>query len=158
MGNSQSTGMQFTSRKSIGGRAWPSIKLDSSEQEKALVLWSNSSLGLLLRWWHSNKQQAGRGSIGVSALASLPILDVTKFSKDALDKAVAIFDDMKHKELRPVNEISQDAVRAEIDTRLATEVLGFPPELVTPDGPLALLRQKLALEPSIAGSKHVADE
>jgi hypothetical protein len=151
--NSQSTGMQFTSKKSIGGRAWPSIKMDSAGQEKALVLWSNSSLGLLLRWWHSNKQQSGRGSIGVSALALLPVLDVTKLSKEALAKAVAIFDETKQKELRPVNEIAQDAVRAEIDTRLVTEVLGFSPEVAAPDGPLALLRQKLALEPSITGSK-----
>ncbi len=60
---------------------------------------------------------------------------------------------MKHNELRPVNEIAQDAVRAEIDAGLATEVLGFPPELVAPDGSLALLRQKLALEPSITGGK-----
>ncbi|OGO23611.1 MAG: hypothetical protein A2Z28_04495 [Chloroflexi bacterium RBG_16_51_9] len=145
--------MQFTSRKTIGGRAWPSISLANAEQEKALTLWANSSLGLLLHWWHANKQQAGRGSIGVSALESLPVLDVTKLSKDALSRAVAIFDDMKHKELRPVNEIAQDVVRAEIDTRLATEVLGFSPELAAPDGPLALLRQKLALEPSITGSK-----
>ncbi|MFA5309238.1 MAG: hypothetical protein WC370_07125 [Dehalococcoidales bacterium] len=151
--NSQSTAMQFTIKKTIGGRAWPSIKLSNIEQEKALVLWSNSSLGLLLRWWHSNKQQSGRGSIGVSALESLPVLDVTKLAKDALAKAVAIFDEMKDKELRPVNEIARDAVRAEIDTRLATEVLGFPTELAAPDGPLALLRQKLALEPSITGSK-----
>ena len=106
--NSQSTGMQFTSRKTIGGRAWPSITLTNAELEKALVLWANSTLGLLLRWWHSNKQQAGRGSIGVSALASLPVLDVTKLSKEALFKAVDIFDEMKHKELRPVNEIAQD--------------------------------------------------
>jgi len=147
--------MQFTNRKSIGGRAWPSIALGSIEQEKALVLWANSSLGLLLRWWHSNKQQPGRGSIGVSALTSLPVLDITSLSKKALAKAVAIFDDMNHKELRPVNEIAADAVRHEIDTRLCTEMLGFPAELVAPDGPLALLRQKLALEPSITGSKSV---
>jgi hypothetical protein len=151
--NSQSTAMQFTRKKTIGGRAWPSIKLATIEHEKALVLWGNSSLGLLLHWWHANKQQAGRGSIGVSALASLPVLDVTKLSGEALAKMVAIFDDTKYKQLQPVNEIAQDAVRAEIDTRLATEVLGFPPELVAPDGPLALLRQKLALEPSITGGK-----
>jgi len=153
--NSQSTAMQFTSKKAIGGRAWPSISLSSPKQEKALVLWANSSLGLLLHWWHANKQQAVRGSIGVSALESLPVLDVTKLSPKALAKAVAIFDEMKCRELRPINEISHDAVRAEIDTRIATEVLGFPKELVTPDGPLALLRQKLALEPSIAGGKLV---
>jgi hypothetical protein len=151
--NSQPTAMQFTSKKTIGGRAWPSIRLATIEHEKALVLWGNSSLGLLLHWWHANKQQAGRGSIGISSLESLPVLDVTTLSKEALTKAVAIFDDMKYKELRPVNEIEQDAIRAEIDTRLATEVLGFPPELVAPDGPLALLREKLGLEPSITGSK-----
>lgn len=151
--NSQSTAMQFTSKKTIGGTAWPSVSLASADQEKALTLWGNSTLGILLHWWHANKQQAGRGRIGVAALTSLPILDVTKLSQDALYKTASIFDEMKHKELRPINEIAQDAVRAEIDTRLATEVLGFPPELVTPDGPLALLRQKLALEPSIKGSK-----
>jgi hypothetical protein len=156
--NSQSTAMQFTKKKTIGGRAWPSIKLANAEQEKALVLWANSSLGLLLHWWYANKQQAGRGSIGIMALESLPILDVTKLSIEALAKAVAIFDDLKHKELRPVNEIAQDAVRVEIDTRLTTEVLGFPPQLVAPDGPLALLRQKLTLEPSIAGSKLTQQE
>jgi hypothetical protein len=58
--NSQSTGMQFTPRKTIGGVAWLSIQLSSVEQEKALVLWANTSLGMLLRWWHSNKQQSGR--------------------------------------------------------------------------------------------------
>jgi len=151
--NSQSTAMQFTKNNTIGGHAWPSIKLDNVEQEKALVLWGNSSLGLLLHWWHANKQQSGRGRTVVSAIGSLPVLDVTKLSKAALAKAVAIFDELKHKEMRPVNEIAQDAVRAEIDTRLFTEVLGFPPELAAPDGPLALLRQKLALEPSIAGGK-----
>ena len=59
--NSQSTGMQFTPRRTIGGRAWLSIRLSSVEQEKALVLWANTSLGMLLHWWHSNKQQSGKG-------------------------------------------------------------------------------------------------
>ena len=34
---SQSTAMQYTTRLTLGGRAWTSIKLASSEQEKALV-------------------------------------------------------------------------------------------------------------------------
>jgi SAM-dependent methyltransferase len=154
--NSQSTAMQFTRRLTIGGSAWPSINLASTDQEKVLTLWGNSSLGLLLHWWHSNKQQAGRGRIGVSALTSMPVLDVTKLSEEAISKAVAIFDDMKNRELRPINEISKDTVRQEIDVRLATEVLGFPPELTAPDGPITLLKQKLALEPSITGSKSIS--
>jgi hypothetical protein len=156
--NSQSTGMQFTCKKTIGGHAWPSIKLANTDLEKTLVLWGNSSLGLLLHWWHANKQQSGRGRIVVTALSSLPVLDVTKLSKKALANAITIFDEMKHKELKPVNEIANDKVRAELDTRLAIEVLGMPKELTEPDGPLDLLRHKLALEPSIAGTKKIQDK
>jgi len=129
------------------------VKLANAAQEKALVLWANSSLGLLLHWWFANKQQAGRGSVGISALESLLVLDVTKLTEKELAKTTAIFDDLKNKELKPVNEINRDTVRAEIDERLAVEVLGFPSELVSPDGPLALLRWKLSLEPSITGGK-----
>ena len=57
------------------------------------------------------------------------------------------------RQLQPVNETARDAVHAEIGSRLVTEALGFPPELMAPDGPLALLRQKLSLEPSITRSK-----
>ncbi len=146
--------MRFTTRRTIGGRAWPSIGLQEPELEKALVLWANSSLGVLLHWWQANRQQAGRGSIGVSAIGSLQVLDVTKLSGDALSKAVSIFDAMKQRELRPINEIDHDPVRRELDNRLTVEVLGFSPELVADDGPLALLRQKLALEPSIHGGKR----
>jgi hypothetical protein len=41
--NSQSTGMQFTPKKTIGGRAWISIQLDNVRQEKALALWHRSA-------------------------------------------------------------------------------------------------------------------
>jgi hypothetical protein len=37
--NSQSTAMQYTLRKTIGGRAWLSLSLATPELEKALVLW-----------------------------------------------------------------------------------------------------------------------
>jgi len=80
------------------------FKLTALEQETALVLWANSTRGLLLHWWHANKQQAGRGSIGVSALGSLPVLDVTKLSPEALARAVAIFEDLKRRPLRPIDE------------------------------------------------------
>lgn len=151
--NSQSTGMQFTRRKTIGGRAWPSIILASVEQEKALVIWSNTSLGLLLRWWHSNKQQAGRGCIGISALRTMPILDVTSLTSVQLKSAVRIFDEMCTLELLPVNEIAHDSVRAEMDNRFGCEVLGLPESVLIPGGPMEQLRKKLSCEPSIYGSK-----
>ena len=151
--NSQSTAMQFTKRKTIGGRAWISIKLGSPEEEKALVLWANSTLGLLMYWWHSSKQQPGRGSIPSQALYSLPILDVTALDDDQLQRAAQIFDDACQLPLKPVHELDIDENRKTLDRRFYGEVLGLPDSILRDGGPLDILRQKLCREPSIRGSK-----
>jgi hypothetical protein len=151
--NSQATGMQFTPRRTVGGRAWLSIQLSSVEQEKALVAWANTSLGLLLHWWHANKQQRGRGNAGQEALQSLPVLDTPALTPKQLAAAGAVFDTMSAKQLLPFHEIDQDAVRRELDERFARDVLGLPKAFYAAGGPLELLRMKLAQEPSIRGSK-----
>lgn len=151
--NSQSTGMQFTPRRTIGGRAWLSILLESADLEKVLVAWANTSLGLLLRWWHSNKQQSGRGNIGKSTLQIMPIIDVTALTPEQLQHAVKIFDSMCYKQMLPIHEIDKDPIRKELDERFAIDVLGVSAAILLPDGPLDLLRKKLALEPSIRGTK-----
>ena len=151
--NSQSTGMQFTPRKTIGGRAWLSIRLSSVDQEKALVLWANTSLGLLLHWWHANKQQSGRGSIGKSMLQTLPILDVTALEPKLLAEAVKLFDAMSGQPLSPLHELDSDPVRKALDEAFARNVLNLPESILASGGPLELLRAKLSQEPSIRGSK-----
>jgi hypothetical protein len=151
--NSQSTGMQFTPRRTIGGRAWISLRLPSVEEEKALVLWGNTSMGLLMHWWHANKQQPGRGSIGKSTLQSLPVLDVTALTQKQLAAAARLFEVMSAQEFLPVHEIDKDSVRRELDSRFVCDVLGLPASLVETGGPLELLRMKLAREPSIRGQK-----
>jgi hypothetical protein len=151
--NSQPTAMQFTPRRTIGGRAWPSISLASVDLEKALVLWGNTSLGLLLHWWHSNKQQAGRGNVTPTALETLPILNVAAIYPEQLRKAVELFDELCEKQMLPVHEIDNDPARRELDERFASDVLGLPEWIVLPGGPLELLRVKFALEPSIRGNK-----
>lgn len=151
--NSQSTGMQFTQRKTIGGRAWLSIQLPSVEQEKALVLWANTSLGILLHWWHANKQQSGRGNIGKLALQTLPVLNVTALKPEQLNEAVRLFDIMSEKPLLAVNEIDKDPVRKELDEQFGRIVLGLSESILAPGGPLELLRMKLSREPSIRGGK-----
>lgn len=45
-----------------------------SIMEAAVALWGNTTLGLLLHWWQANKQQAGRGNIGKTALANFVCL------------------------------------------------------------------------------------
>jgi hypothetical protein len=151
--NSQSTSMQYTPRRTIGGRAWLSIGLSSVELEKALVLWSNTSLGLLLHWWHANKQQSGRGSVGKEALKTLPVLDITALSPERLGQAVKLFDDMSKRKLLPLHEIDSDTIRRVLDERFARDVLKLAEPILMPDGPLDLLRRKLNQEPSIRGGK-----
>ena len=151
--NSQSTGMQFTPRETIGGTAWLSIKLSSGDQEKALVVWANTSLGLLLHWWHANKQQSGRGRIGKNMLHTLPILDVTALEPRLLAEAVKLFDAMSEQPLLPLHKLDSDPVRKELDEAFARNVLRLPESILTSGGPLELLREKLSREPSIRGSK-----
>ena len=151
--NSQSTCMQFTPNKAIGGRAWLSILLSNIELEKTLVLWANTSLGLLLRWWYSNKQQSGRGSISKAALQNLPILDVSRLTTNQIKKAVEIFDSMSDSQLLPLHEIDKDPIRRELDEQFAKKILGLGKSVYSQDGPLGILRKKLSLEPSIRGTK-----
>jgi len=148
--NSQSLGMQFTRDKTIGGTAWLSVSLATVEQEKALVLWANTSLGLLLRWWHSNKQQSGRGRIGKSALQTMPVLDVTALTPKQLDAAVTLFDTLCQQPLLPLHELAHDPTRRELDEQFARQVLNLPASVMRP---LELIRLKLSQEPSIRGQK-----
>ncbi len=151
--NSQSTAMQFTERKTIGGRAWISIRLETAAHEKAIVLWANTTLGILSHWWHSSKQQPGRGSIPKSALANYRVLDVTALSDTQLARAAQIFDETCQLPLKPLHELDIDENRKALDRRIYGEVLGLPDAMLADGGPLDILRQKLSREPSIRGSK-----
>ena len=151
--NGQSTAMQFTERKTIGGRAWISIQLSTAEHEKALALWANTLLGLLMFWWHSSKQHPGRGILTKTTLATLPVLDVTALSPAQLAAAAQIFDDTCQLPLKPLHELDIDDNRKLIDRRFYREVLNLPNAILAAGGPLDILRTKLSREPSIRGSK-----
>ncbi len=151
--NSQPTPMQFTPRRTIGGRAWTSILLATPEQEKALVLWGNSSLGLLVHWWIANKQQSGRGNITPNVLETLPVWNVSSLAPEQLAKAVNLFDEICEKQLSPIHEVDKDPTRKELDERFGRDVLGLHESVTREGGALDILRMKLAQEPSIRGNK-----
>ena len=153
--NAQSVMVGVTERPCIGGRAWPAVTFDADpDRAYAFALWCNSTLGLLMHWWFANKTQAGRGSFTVSKIPSLPVLDVAALSPDQHAAAKAAFEELRERPLLPVNQIDEDAVRAEIDRRLIVGVLGMDGGLCAPNGPIDLLRRKLAVEPQIAGKKR----
>jgi hypothetical protein len=81
------------------------------------------------------------------------VLDVTGLSDKALTASDGLFTDISKRDLLPAHRLDVDSVRRELDERFGTAVLGLPRTLFADGGPVDLLRQKLAAEPSVRGSK-----
>ena len=148
--NANSTVAAFTERRSLGGRAWPTLTAAKVDYEKALCAWFNCTLGLAIYWLESNRTQGGRGQSGVTAIPNIPVLDVRALTPQALAAAVAIFDDLHQQVMLPANEAYRDSVRQELDRRIITEVLGLDDESVEQ---LAILRNQWCAEPTVTGTK-----
>ncbi len=151
--NSQSLIVAFTDRPCIGGEAWPSVVFNDPNHEYVFSIWCNSTLGLLMHWWVSNKTQSGHGRTSVTGIPNIPTLDVRTLTQQQIDAAKAIFDDMSSQSFLPFDQIDEDPARAELDKRLLVDVLGLPASLCQPGGTIDLLRRKLAREPQIHGGK-----
>ena len=151
--NSQSLAMCLTPEKCLGGRAWPNVIPQDSVHEIPLLLWANSTLGLLLFWWMGSRQQSGRAILTISALPNLPVLDPRKLKDRQLDHCHAIFDDLKDREFLPANEAWRDETRKALDRELLfgiTSVLQLDRGL---EEGLDLLRKQWCAEPSVHGGK-----
>ncbi len=151
--NSQPLAVAFTERRTIGGTAWKNVRCDEQVHEIAYSLWGNSTLGLLCYWWHSTRQQAGRGRMPISAIRTMPTLDVTRLTPRQLETAAGIFDDMRERTFLPANESYHDTTRQELDHRVLIEMLELPESVLEP---LDLLRYKWCSEPSVHGGKRTA--
>ena len=152
--NSQSLVVAMTERKCIGGRAWPSVIFENPAHEYAFALWCNSTLGLLLHWWTSNKTQSGRGTTTVTEIPRIPSLDVRALSAEQHLAARTAFHALQDRRFLPFDQIDEDPARAELDRRLLVDVLGLPESLCEQGGTMDLLRRKLAAEPQIHGGKR----
>ena len=148
--NSQPLTAAFTERESIGGRAWPNVRFPDSRFDYAFTLWSNSTLGLLLYWWHSNRQHSGRGTTTIRNIESLPILDLRALSEEQLRTSEAIFNERKDMGLKPAYLADADPNRALLDRRVVCELLSFDEETYAA---VRRLAAKWCAEPSVHGGK-----
>ena len=148
--NSQPLAAAFTEQESIGGRAWPNVAFVDKRFDYAFTVWSNSTLGLLLFWWHSNRQQSGRGTITIQAVESLPVLDFRAMSDEQLRTAELIFDEFRDKELNPAYLADADPNRALLDRRVVCDLLGLDEDTYTA---VRRLAAKWCAEPSVHGGK-----
>ena len=149
--NANSLGVLFTEKPTLGINSLPNVVLKKQVYDYVWTLWGNSTLGLLLHWAHSGKQQPGRGVSSRTALLQMPTLDVRCLSDKALVNAERIFHALKHQRMLPFNEADHDPVRHELDRLLLSEVL----DITSEDAHNAVhrLRELLCAEPSIHGGK-----
>ena len=149
--NSQPLAAAFTDQRSVGGNAWPSVNFDDERFDYAFMMWSNSTLGLLCYWWHSNIQHSGRGWITIRAAESLPTLDLRTLTDAQLATAEAIFNEFRDKELQPAYLADADPNRALLDRRVICDLLGFDDATYQA---IRRLAAKWCAEPSVHGGKR----
>ena len=147
---SQALAVAFTDRESIGGRVWPNVVFNDGRFDLALVAWGNSTLGLLLHWWHSSRQQSSKAGLTIRSAETLPVLDFRTLSDDQLTKAEAIFEEFRDKELKPAYLADADPNRALLDRRVVRDLLGFDEETYRL---VRRLAAKWCAEPSVHGGK-----
>ena len=148
--NSQSLTACLTAEPAIGGRAWPSFLVDRAEWEIPIILWANTTLGLMSFWWRGSRQHQGRASITLSRLPELPVVDPRQLGESQIQKAQEIFAEFRRQPLLPANEAYRDSVRADLDRAVLVRLLGLPDGI---EDSLRLLRDQWCAEPSVHGGQ-----
>ena len=139
----------WTKKKVIGGRAWPNVKMHSKAAEAAFVIWSNTTLGLLLHWYTGNRSQVLLADHTVSSFPNTPTLDTRELDADQLKMASKILKQFSNKELAPMNRANEDDVRIELDRQVLVDMLRLPTTILSH---LDLVRTWWCNEPHVRGS------
>jgi hypothetical protein len=133
-------GLRFD--EEVLGNTWWALKTGlSAEQEKALLLWLNSSLALLLVFGRRVATRSAWMQMKKPAWESMPVLDVRNLIQSQTRRLSAIFDSVASQELRALAKLDADPIRQQIDDALSVT-------LDLPD--LSAIRALLAREPGLA--------
>jgi len=105
----------------IANTWWPAALRTGSnaEQEKALVLWQNSTLGILLLIGHRVETEGAWVKFKKPVLEGMPALDVGALSHPQLHQLGEAFDRLAKRELLPIRLAVSDSTRKEIDEAIA---------------------------------------
>lgn len=148
--NSQRLGFCWTPL-CIGGRAWPSFRSDSPSWDVALLLWGNTTLGLLGRWWVSSRQQNGRANLSIGRVGEIPVVDARHLDSAQLAECEELLGRFRSRTFLPANEAYRDESRQELDRAMLCDVLGLPDAVLAP---LDTLRYQWCSEPTVHGGKN----
>jgi hypothetical protein len=110
---------------------------------KSLVLWMNSTLGVLIMLGHREETEGAWIHFKKPILENLPILDISSLPKSSLQLLAEAYDNIKNRGLLSFPQIDTDGVRAMIDQAVSRS-LGLPD--------LSVLRSMLVAEPLLSQS------
>lgn len=130
----------------ILGNTWWALKSNSltQEQEKALLLWLNSSPALLLYFGRRVVTRSAWMQMKQPGWASMPVLDVRSLSPKQLAALEIHYDSLSSEELQPLARLKTDSVRCKIDDAISNA-------LRIPD--LTFIRELLEREPGLSAKE-----
>jgi len=108
--------------------------------EKALAIWFNSTLGLIILLGHREETRGAWVDFKKPTLHSMPVLDVRCIGDQQLKRLAEAYDDLAGKNVQPLLEMQSDPVRMAMDKAIA-QALNLPD--------LSGLRQLLGREPVV---------
>lgn len=128
------------------GNTWWALHTNELDlpMQKALLLWLNSSFGILTFFSHRVTTEGAFVQMKKPAWESMSVLDVRSLTKGQLTTLSTAYDEIASKSLAPLAQLDGDPVRISIDDALCT-VLELPS--------LAPVRTLLAREPGLTGQK-----
>lgn len=148
---SESLCFSYSDDPVIGGNLWPSVCVEP-KYAKALVLWGNSTLGILCRWQLSGKQHLGRSLMGLSDTRLIPVPDFSAMARSVLGNLDAGFDELCDVRLDTIMNMWRDANRRSVDSAVLAALGASGLE-----GELGKLRKALCREPTINGGSPSPD-
>lgn len=123
---------------------WPFILFDETEEaEKALVVWLNSTLGLLILLAHRQEVQGSWVAFQKPILNNLPVLDLGVLPREKTRVLAKTYDLLAFDTVLPFSNLVRDGTRQRIDEAIV-EALDLPD--------ISVLRELLSREPIVSSS------
>ena len=119
---------------------WP-VRSSTDAVEKALIVWINSSVGILGLLAKRNTTHGGWVALKKADLKELPILDPRQLSDDQLARLAGLFDELADAQFERLPDMTHCPARIALDDGLS-DILGLPD--------LSTLRHLLATEPVVS--------
>ena len=145
----------LTTQKVIGGQAWPAFICEDQRWNEPIVLWMNTTIGLISFWLKGTRQQGGRSRLVSRSLYELAVYNVQSFTNKQFTQAKRIFNKFAKMDMLQANCAFRDPVRIDLDKAVLVDLLGLPEEIMES---LELLRKKWCHEPSLHLSEKARTE